>query len=85
MPSKQSVDGSNPSGGVSQSQDQHWVLGFHREPFFLAKKVDTGDVSTWCPLLLDQMHAGGKRLVEQGYSAADPEFESWLVELWEQK
>ena len=34
---------------------------------------------------LDQMHAGGKRLVEQGYGAADPEFESWLVELWEQK
>ena len=30
---------------------------------------------------LDQMHAGGERLVEQGYGAADPEFESWLVEL----
>ena len=34
---------------------------------------------------LDQMHAGGKRLVEKGYGAADPEFESWLLELWEQR
>ena len=39
----------------------------------------------WQKEELDQMHAGGKRLVKQGYGAADPEFESWLVELWKQK
>jgi len=47
--------------------------------------VDKGHLSTWHPRLLDKMHTGEHRLVEQGHGAADPEFESWLVELREQK
>ena len=61
LPSKQSVDGSNPSGGVSQKPIKYWVLGIPLEPFFLAMQG--------APPFIDVSIPGGRG---QGVIGTDP-------------
>ena len=77
LPYKEIVTGSIPVSPTRHGKAFQPTTTCHSAGFLLR-----------CPRrvhVADQMHAGGKRLVEQGYGASDPEFESWLVELWKQK